>query len=396
MIYSSTASSPAIGDTGMVPRGFPLNGGQPVQHLNGSAHEPPGAGRPSATSPPPAGHNKPNFDAIAQENLRRGLYRSQRDAMSAVAHDPRCTKRHVLVHAIVIGFMNSETGMSFPGWRAIAEKAAMFPGGVPDPAGVYDESTIYNLLSDLRRWGYLPSVKRGPEGGGRAIAHYTIAEPPYDKLREEITKFIMKGRARGREERERLDALAARQPDLTAPREVSGASDLTRVRDDSSDLTRGRAADLTRGRVTVTCIKKEPVEEALDAYNEAADMHSFAPCRTLTDARRKRLDKRLKDIGGVDAFKRALSALPRNDFLMGRVRPKPGKKPFKLELDTLLQTDGNLGDVLARLLDAAEDTPTGNGTFEEEVRALRDRHPEVPVEDLQRAVAESRRSRGLD
>jgi hypothetical protein len=119
------------------------------------------------------------------------------------------------VHAIVIGFMNAETGMAFPGWRTIAEKAAMLPGDVADPGGAYSESTVNNLLSDLRRWGYLPSVRRGPESGGRAIAHYTIAEPPYDKLRDEITKFIMEGRARAQKEQGRVEAfLDARKADL--------------------------------------------------------------------------------------------------------------------------------------------------------------------------------------
>jgi hypothetical protein len=48
---TTTYGSSDISDTGMVPRGFPLNGGQPVQHMNGGTHEPPAAGRPS---PPPA------------------------------------------------------------------------------------------------------------------------------------------------------------------------------------------------------------------------------------------------------------------------------------------------------------------------------------------------------
>ena len=73
-------------------------------------------------------------------------------------------------------------------------------------------------------------------------------------------------------------------------------------------------------------------------------MHGFSPCRAPTDARRKRLDERLRDIGGIDAFGRALSALPADDFLMGRVRPRSGQAPFKLDIDRLLQTDGNMGD----------------------------------------------------
>ena len=243
-----------------------LNGGHAPQHL--------------AASPPPVGHNSgaTAFNDIIQENLRRGIYRSQRDALIAVARDPRCTRSHILALAIVIGFMNSETGMAFPGWRAIAAKAGMFPGDIPDPGGVYSESTVNNLLSDLRRWGYLPSIKRGPDGGGRAIAHYTIARPSDEQLREEITKFIMESRALAEKARKRIDAIGSGRADLPTPQEVSdlltpkevnAASDLPRGREVSSDLPRGCAADLLRGRVTVT--RTEELEEnSTAASGEAA------------------------------------------------------------------------------------------------------------------------------
>ncbi len=106
------------------------------------------------------------------------------------------------------------------------------------------------------------------------------------------------------------------------------------------------------------------------------------------------MQKRLHDIGGVDAFKRALSALPRNDWLMGRVRPKPGQSPFKLDLETLLQTDGKMGDLLARLLDAAGDAPKRDMTLKEEVQALQEKNPDVPVEQVEQAVMRGRRNRG--
>jgi hypothetical protein len=111
------------------------------------------------------------------------------------------------------------------------------------------------------------------------------------------------------------------------------------------------------------------VEEALAIYNEVAQHHGFVECRTLTDPRRKRLGKRLQDIGGLDAFKRALAAVPRNTFLMGRVPPKDGREPFKLDLDALLQTDGRMGDVLAGLLDVA-DGASSTGSVDAEVLHL--------------------------
>ena len=96
-----------------------------------------------------------------------------------------------------------------------------------------------------------------------------------------------------------------------------------------------------------------PIEEqALALYNEAASTHGFTPCVTLTDARRKLIARRLTEIGGIHAFGRALSAIPRDAFLLGRVR-KPGQEPFRLNIDKLLSTDTRLQDVLARLLDMA-------------------------------------------
>jgi hypothetical protein len=150
----------------------------------------------------------------------------------------------------------------------------------------------------------------------------------------------------------------------------------------------------------------QEVDAAVDAYNHAASTHGFTPCRTLTDARRKRLQKRLDDIGGVDEFKRALSALPSNAFLMGRVPPKGGRAPFRLDIDTLLQTEGNLGDVLGKLLDAAGDAPKRALTFEEEAQELaasndgRDFIRQHGVEEgtriIREVVGDNRRSRGLD
>jgi hypothetical protein len=42
-------------------------------------------------------------------------------------------------------------------------------------------------------------------------------------------------------------------------------------------------------------------------------------------------------------------------FLSGRVKPKEGRDPFKLDIDVLLQTGGKMGDVLAHLIDMAAD-----------------------------------------
>jgi hypothetical protein len=134
-----------------------------------------------------------------------------------------------------------------------------------------------------------------------------------------------------------------------------------------ADATNGKGANPKRQRTLAKpqATTKE-IDETLAAYNAAAAMHDFTPCRSLTDTRRKRLSTRLLEIGGVDAFKLALSAIPKNDFLMGRVPGRNGGAPFKLEIDRLLQTEGGLGDVLAKLIDAAGD----DGGFDAEVQRL--------------------------
>ena len=105
-----------------------------------------------------------------------------------------------------------------------------------------------------------------------------------------------------------------------------------------------------------------PAQAALDAYNAAAAVHGFTPCKQPTDVQAKRLEKRLKGIGGLGRFKRALSALPLDDWLMGRVKPKDGGKPFRLSLDRLLQTDGpRMGDVLGGLLGLADGRDAASG-----------------------------------
>jgi hypothetical protein len=116
-------------------------------------------------------------------------------------------------------------------------------------------------------------------------------------------------------------------------------------------------------------------EQALVLYNRAAQEHGFAVCHSPTDARRKRIGKRLADIGGLERFTLALSAIPLDDFLMGHTT-RNGQKRFKLGLDFLLSTESKMGDVLARLVDSAMNAAGANAhnsleaRIDAEVRAL--------------------------
>ena len=103
-------------------------------------------------------------------------------------------------------------------------------------------------------------------------------------------------------------------------------------------------------------------EAALEIYNKAAAHFGFARCEMFTEARRKRMAKRLADVGGVERFRLALRTLaqpdPFTDLLLGKRKPREGEKPFRLDFDRFLQTEGNLGDVIARLLDiSSSDDP---------------------------------------
>lgn len=101
--------------------------------------------------------------------------------------------------------------------------------------------------------------------------------------------------------------------------------------------------------------------EGVELFNKAAAHWGFTACAegAMTEQRLKRLGKRLNDIGGLENFRKALRAIGKDDFLMGKV-VKPGRKPFRLNFDRLLSTDSEMGDVLARLIDeAAPSDPVG-------------------------------------
>jgi hypothetical protein len=112
------------------------------------------------------------------------------------------------------------------------------------------------------------------------------------------------------------------------------------------------AAPPKRGRRRAPAVHSAEVDQAIQLYNEAAQQHGFTPFNTRTPEVMARLQRRLIEIGGIERFKLALSAIPGDDWLMGRVK-KDGRRPFKLEMDRLLQAGGGMGDVLAKLIDRA-------------------------------------------
>lgn len=94
-------------------------------------------------------------------------------------------------------------------------------------------------------------------------------------------------------------------------------------------------------------------------YNDRAERHGWAMCQSVNDRRARRLLRRVDEIGGPQKFAEALDAVPSDDWLSGRVVPRDGRKPFKLDLDTALSTGGGLGDVLEKMLDRAASAESG-------------------------------------
>lgn len=108
-------------------------------------------------------------------------------------------------------------------------------------------------------------------------------------------------------------------------------------------------------------------DQAYSLYNKAAAHWGFSLCEARTEPRTRRLLQRIDDIGGIENFRLALRAIGKDPFLSGRTPPKPGQKPFRLDMERLLSTDSRMGDVLAKLLDLAgvtdgdEHGPSPNG-----------------------------------
>lgn len=99
--------------------------------------------------------------------------------------------------------------------------------------------------------------------------------------------------------------------------------------------------------------------QAVECWNATAARLGLVQCQSFTAARRRRMLMRLKDIGGMEQFKLALSQIHRVPFLMGKIPPKDDQQPFKLDIDRLLQTGGALGDVLAKLIDKSAEREIG-------------------------------------
>jgi hypothetical protein len=119
---------------------------------------------------------------------------------------------------------------------------------------------------------------------------------------------------------------------------------------------------------------------AVELYNEAASRLKFTKSQVVDPSIRLRLLGRIRDIGGIDQFKVALTAIELSPFLMGKVPARPNEAPFRLDLERLLQIGGGLGNVLVRLINmaaergdvAAQSGSTGSTSLRATIAAMSD------------------------
>jgi hypothetical protein len=110
--------------------------------------------------------------------------------------------------------------------------------------------------------------------------------------------------------------------------------------------------------------KAEVLDLAFTAYDEAAARLEWQACQSRNETRAKKLAVRLDESGGIEGWRAALEKAEASDFCMGRAPPRPGKPPFRMHLDFLLQQQS-----FVRLMEGHYDNregtgvPTGGGSF---------------------------------
>lgn len=129
------------------------------------------------------GHNGYSFDDVVTENLERGVYWAQRDALIRIIRDPAMSNRHEIVLAEIVAMTNTETGACYPGRRHLSEATG------------YTEGTIATTIKELVAAGYIVSTRKAPEPGSRALAHYAVVKPTVDELRAAVDAHIAAIRA---------------------------------------------------------------------------------------------------------------------------------------------------------------------------------------------------------
>ena len=78
--------------------------------------------------------------------------------------------------------------------------------------------------------------------------------------------------------------------------------------------------------------KRSDVQKAFDNYNVVAESCGLPKARFLTPTRRAKIQKRLRDIGGLDAWNEALAKLEVNTWMHG-----DNDRGWRASLDFMMQ-----------------------------------------------------------
>lgn len=119
------------------------------------------------------------------------------------------------------------------------------------------------------------------------------------------------------------------------------------------DFAKPAAKSRKRGEINFSDADIALSNRAVELYNEFAIRLKFTRSQVVDPQIRLRLLGRIRDIGGIDQFKTALTAIELSPFLMGKIPARPNESPFRLDLERLLQNGGGLGNVLVRLINMA-------------------------------------------
>lgn len=271
------------------------------------------------------GHNGYSFDDVVTENLERGVYWAQRDALIRIIRDPAMSNRHEVVLAEIVAMTNTETGACYPGRRHLSEATG------------YTEGTIATTIKELVAAGYIVSTRKAPEPGARALAHYAVIKPTVEELRSAVDAHIAAIRAantRAKEPSQRWSevkpVIHLRKTDVNPVIHVNDAEVKTVVHVNEQENDLCSKADVNPVLPTVTSSYSFlPETPLLTANPEPKRRQSKA---TRIDPSWKIDDNRDWGLWTVEHFSVQPSAVRREaekfrDFWLG----KPGKDGTKLD-----------------------------------------------------------------
>jgi hypothetical protein len=357
------------------------------------------------------GHNQISLDAVVEETMARGLYLMQLTCITRAVRDPRLGSRHLQVLGQIVERTNAKTGIAYPGRARLAADIVYYANG---EAKRYSEATIAKTISELADCGYIVSERRAPDGKGRALACYTTVVPSNEDLQKEIATWCEAFKARPKRVFPTVVGTAdvddsgnvdtninvSREPPQVAPEHAENRSDVDdrgNVRPDDGDaggnvdtvinliseVDAGVLADVDAGiqqeLVLGTGSKREgskdpsqsksgsrdPDEltgeaaQAVWLYNETAKRAGFPVVKVLrfNPNRRKMLNARLKDAGGLLGWREALAKLEASPWCRGQNR-----SGWIAHFDFLLQPS-SFSKLLSGLYDPRTPQPRQQATY---------------------------------